>query len=204
METRIKERLIGAIALVAIVVIVVPELLTGPPTRSPPPAMPSSDPVRTVSIDLSAAERGAIARTPAVVATAEPAAGVPPASSPRPATPPATAAAEPAATSAPATPAAPRTATTVESGAAPRPTVPAAGSAGWVVQLGSFASRDNADGLVKALRANGYRAFVSEFHGSGRVLYRVRVGPEQDRARAESLATRLAHEGHRGSIAPEP
>jgi dihydrofolate synthase/folylpolyglutamate synthase len=30
METRIKERLVGAIALVAIVVVVVPELLTGP------------------------------------------------------------------------------------------------------------------------------------------------------------------------------
>jgi DedD protein len=82
--------------------------------------------------------------------------------------------------------------------------VPAAGADGWVVQLGSFASRDNADALAKGLRAKGYRAFVSEFRGSGRVLYRVRVGPEQDRARAESIAARLASEGHRGSIAPQP
>jgi cell division septation protein DedD len=72
------------------------------------------------------------------------------------------------------------------------------------VQLGSFASRENAESLAKGLRARGYRAFVAEFRGSGRVLYRVRVGPEQDHARAEALAARLAREGHKGTIAPEP
>ena len=82
--------------------------------------------------------------------------------------------------------------------------MPAAGAEGWVVQLGSFASKDNAESLAKGLRAKGYRAFVSEFRGSGRILYRVRVGPEQDRARAEAIAARLASEGHRGSVAPQP
>lgn len=72
------------------------------------------------------------------------------------------------------------------------------------MQLGSFASRDNAEHLSAALRAKGYSAFVAEYHGSGRVLYRVRVGPEQDRGRAEAIAARLAREGHRGSVAPAP
>ena len=78
------------------------------------------------------------------------------------------------------------------------------GAEGWVVQLGSFASQENAERLAAGLRAKGYRAFVSELRGRARVLYRVRVGPEQDRARADALAARLAHEGHRGTVAPQP
>ena len=71
-----------------------------------------------------------------------------------------------------------------------------------MVQLGSFASRENGEKLAKALRAKGYRAFVSEFRGSGRILYRVRVGPEQDRARADAIASRLSRDGYKGSVAP--
>ena len=87
--------------------------------------------------------------------------------------------------------------------APPRPSAVAHGGEAWVVQLGSFASRDNAERLARQLRAKSYSAFVSEFRGSGRVLFRVRVGPEQDRARADAIAARLAREGHRGSVAPE-
>lgn len=72
------------------------------------------------------------------------------------------------------------------------------------MQLGSFASRPNAEKLAGELRGDGYTAFVSEFRGSGRVLYRVRVGPEQDRARADALAARLAREGRKGTVAPHP
>jgi DedD protein len=239
METRIKERLVGAIALVAIVVIVVPEVLTGPRTPAPSKATPAAAPVRTVSIDLAAGERGAIARPPAPAAGPVEAAGVatPVAAAPlqgaagapagmsvaaqplhvaapggaahQPAsgTPPAaqarqTAQAPPAA----ATPAVPAPASVAPPATTqpPRPAVPGAGAEGWVVQLGSFASKDNAEGLAKSLRAKGYRAFVSEFRGSGRILFRVRVGPEQDRARADAIAARLASEGHRGSVAPQP
>ena len=72
------------------------------------------------------------------------------------------------------------------------------------MQLGSFSRRENAEGLAKSLRGKGYRAFVSEFRGSGKVLYRVRVGPEQDRNRADQVAARLAHDGHKGSVVPQP
>ena len=243
--THTRQRLLGAVAMVVIVVIVVPELLTGP--RSPPPtgATPGQ-PLRTVTIDLAAGERGAIARAPpAAAAGTEPAApsttaaqsaaapapaanasataasaaapvavpesGAPPASAPA-----AEAAAAPASTvKAAATGAAPAAApvgSTADRGAAavvaghgpPRPTAGAPGAQGWVVQLGSFAGRDNATHLVTDLRRKGYAAFVSEYHGSGRVLYRVRVGPEQDRGRVDAIAQRLAREGYRGSVAPQP
>jgi cell division septation protein DedD len=75
-------------------------------------------------------------------------------------------------------------------------------SGGWVVQLGSFAAKENAEKLAHDLKAKKFKAFVSEFRGSGKVLWRVRVGPEQDRARVDRIAERLAAEGHRGTVAP--
>ena len=66
--THTRQRLIGAVALVVIVVIVVPELLTGP--RRPTPQVEPAAQVRTVTIDLAAGERGTIARVPPPAAAA--------------------------------------------------------------------------------------------------------------------------------------
>ena len=67
MEARVKERLTGAVVLVAIVVIVVPELLSGPKHRVPPPAGS-----HTVKIDLNGPHR----LTPAAPAAAAAETGV--------------------------------------------------------------------------------------------------------------------------------
>jgi DedD protein len=214
METRIKERLAGAIALVAIVVIVVPELLTGPrPPPAGPASAPTAVPTHIVIFDPTNAERGAIQSAPAPAARPDPAAA--PSSAPEadatPSTPDAASgpaaerAPSPAPTAAPSAPAAtpaPAPSVAAAPAEAPRPLAHAASA--WVVQLGSFVSRENAEKLAALLRSKGYSAFVAEFRGSGRVLYRVRVGPEQDRARADAIAARLARDGHRGSVAPEP
>src|SRR5580704_19121671 len=56
MDRRVKERLIGASILVAFVVLVVPELLSGPkPTTAPAPALPAAapEPTRSVEGDLA-------------------------------------------------------------------------------------------------------------------------------------------------------
>jgi DedD protein len=279
METRLKERLVGAIVLVAIVVIVVPELLTGPRSGAPDstPDSAGAAPVRTVIIDLDSGQRsttttpdraGAAApATPAPVVDAAGSSRAPsasgaragdavesdaaraasdPAARPNVTAPASTASAPapapastptPAPTPAPAptpTPTPPRTSTpnpnsppksattpapapaaeapppsraaappSTQDAAPPRPK-PSGATSGWVVQLGSFASRPNAEKLAGELRGSGYAAFVSEFRGSGRVLYRVRVGPEQDRGRADALAARLAREGRKGTVAPHP
>jgi len=47
-------------------------------------------------------------------------------------------------------------------------------------------------------------AFLLEYRASGKVLYRVRVGPEQDRARAEEIAARLAKDGFQPVVARHP
>lgn len=71
-----------------------------------------------------------------------------------------------------------------------------------MVQLGSFASRGNADHLARQVRAQGFQVSVSQ-GSSGRHLYRVRVGPAHDRAAAAALAQQLRGAGHSGSVVPK-
>jgi cell division septation protein DedD len=71
---------------------------------------------------------------------------------------------------------------------------------GWWVQLGSFASRDNADRLARQLRTSGFPLEVSRIRAQGKELYRVRAGPVKDRAAAVALQARLAAAGHKSSL----
>lgn len=198
MDTRVKERLVGAAVLVGIIVAFVPEMLSGPRHENSAPA--SSDQVRTYTIDLS---RGADASGPPreVVPAEAPAADPAPAPETGATTPASeqetqsTSVDSTAASSSnepPATPAAPaaREAATVDSG--------------WAVQLGSFANRENAERLAQALRKDGYRAFVSRSGSGASTRHRVRVGPEQVRSNAEALAQRLRREGRDVSIVSHP
>ncbi|MEM6998400.1 MAG: SPOR domain-containing protein, partial [Pseudomonadota bacterium] len=52
------------------------------------------------------------------------------------------------------------------------------GLTAWVVQLGSFESKVNADKLNLSLRKSGFPAFVEPLTKNGETSYRVRVGPE--------------------------
>jgi cell division protein FtsN len=68
-----------------------------------------------------------------------------------------------------------------------------------MVQLGSFASRANAERLAQQLRARGFQMSVSQ-GSTGRRLYRVRAGPVASRAVAAQLAAKLHAAGHAGTI----
>jgi cell division protein FtsN len=70
-----------------------------------------------------------------------------------------------------------------------------------VVQLGSFASRPNAERLARQVKAQGFPVSVSQYP-SGRHLYRVRVGPVADHAAATQLQEKLHAAGHSGPIVP--
>ena len=75
----------------------------------------------------------------------------------------------------------------------------------WVVQIGSFGNRDNAEKEVASLKTKGFPAFVRRFVTSeDKVLYRVRIGPEKDRTRAEKLSERLSKAGIKGQIVADP
>lgn len=210
MEIRVKERLIGALILVALIVLLVPELLSGPHQQQRSGAQDAGA-VQTYTIDLAAPAKS----TPAAQAREPEAAPeeTPPESAPgtgvvsveatpevtdsgsnQPPTESATSADDQPATKSkvPTPPQKPAAATATDADSA------------WAVQLGSFASDDNAQRLVKELKAGGYKAFVSKTGSGSRARYRVRVGPEQDRARAENLAERLRHEGRSAVIVSHP
>ena len=205
-----KERLTGAIILVALIVLLVPELLSGPTRSAPRAAVLSSPteepPLRSYTIDLAddarshgAAPQGNGPQPPAPLATAVSPAdtAVPPTAA---AAPPGTArdpTPAPAATPAPPAPAAPAAAAGI-----PAASPPATDGAAFMIQLGSFASRNNAERLARQLRAQGFQASVSQ-GSSGRHLYRVRVGPAEDLAAATDLVQQLHTAGHSGAIVPQ-
>jgi len=80
----------------------------------------------------------------------------------------------------------------------PAPKPAAAGQ--WWAQLGSFASRDNAERLTRELRDAGYSVNLARVQAGGKDLYRVRAGPAPSREAAQSLQARLAAAGHKSSL----
>jgi len=70
----------------------------------------------------------------------------------------------------------------------------------YFVQLGVFVNRASADRLDRTLRRQGFTPIVKEVTASGKRMYRVRVGPEVDRAAANALLKRLSEAGHKGSV----
>jgi DedD protein len=224
MDSRAKQRLTGAVILVALFVLLVPELLTGPKNAAKAPAPEEGLRSYTIDLDAPASPTGQQPTEPAValppVADAPMAAGTPLAqpgesAAPETAVPEAASPAEshpaPAAAvaAAPAVKPAPMAApadTPRVASSPPKETRPAASTGGgrFVVQLGSFGSRENAERLVRDMNAKGFATFIAPITTNGRELYRVRVGPTKDRGSAEALATQLKRIGQSGSIVPIP
>ncbi len=68
---------------------------------------------------------------------------------------------------------------------------PAGGGAGYVVQVGSFSQKTNAEALTRKLQAGGFPAFVESTKAGGKSIYRVKVGPRPTREAADDLRQRL-------------
>jgi len=191
MDRRVKERLVGATILAALIVSIVPELLPGPaPTASTRPAI-APEPARNVTVDLSTS------KPPEPEPGTDAAASSARAPEMRGST---------AASAAGTMQVAPAAAAHLETAApAPTSTAPAAkpaASGAWAVQLGSFASRTNADKLVRQLKGQGFAVYLVP-GGSGFALrYRVRVGPMADRGAAAQVAAKLKALGHPASFVP--
>jgi DedD protein len=195
LDTALKHRLTGAVILVLLAVLLLPELLTGS-GRAKDPRGPSAGPPdsaeRSFDIDLTqgtadprlaqpplAAESTAtqpaaplnLPVPPAAVATPTPAAPLPAATSPAAETPPA---------------------------AAPPPAASSADA--YYVQLGVFVNRASATNLANKLKTGNFAVKVDEIRRDNKILHRVRVGPVADRVAANALLKRLADAGHAGSV----
>ena len=204
MERALKERIIGAAVLVAVVVLIVPVFLDGPPgenevvsTSVPLPGQSEQD-RRTIVLDRDrkdpvpastnndsnepTAEPGQVVAvkddTPTVVAE-----------SPKQQT---EARPAPAQTQPDKTPQIKEPATSISS------------TGMWAVQLGSFSDQQNAERLATELRKQGFAAFLSQLPTDSGQLHRVRIGPQKDRESAEAMAERLLKAGHKGKVLPHP
>jgi DedD protein len=207
MDDALKRRLTGAVVLVSLAVIFVPMLveeepvlspsiresnipvrpppvLIDPESRRPPPAGPpdagtaDAGPDAVADLSLPAPEKAAdtsVAEVPPAVPEAVPPEPVEKrvTETPPPPAEPAPAVAAPEPPKAPEKPAA-------EPAKASKP------PSGWVVQVGTFADKGNAERTLARLRASGYDSFIEETRVSGKTMHRVRVGPEIQRDRAEA------------------
>ena len=61
----------------------------------------------------------------------------------------------------------------------------------WVVQVGSFSNSKSAEALVAKLRLAGLAAFSEKVSSANGTAYKVRLGPEIDRAKATELARKV-------------
>ena len=171
MEERLKQRLVGAMVLVALAVIFVPMLLDVTPDPEPPdveahlpeddeagfrsgivpldePATPILDEAARMGEEPAAGERGEAGEGAAVAAVPPPVGAA-------------------------------------EGGDAPPV---------WAVQLGSFSRRENAFVLQNRLLVEGHAAFTESARGEEGEITRVLVGPEAEPERAQSVARTLARE----------
>ena len=198
-----KQRMVGALVLIAIAVIFLPMLFSRQDearhVQVDAPAAPQAPVVPQVKVDpVAVPEQQPLPQepVPSDEELAQPSQSVtshqppsmPIAPAPAPAKPAAAAKAAPAQTPA-AAPAKPAT-------AAPAPAAPVAEpsrvdanglSVTWAVQVASLSNRANADNLQKTLRTQGYNAYIRTSDGVNRVF----VGPLIERAEADRLRDQL-------------
>ncbi|WP_420233320.1 SPOR domain-containing protein [Pseudomonas sp. ABY48] len=196
-----KQRMVGALVLVALAVIFLPMLFSRqdeqrqvtvdapaapqapsvPPVQVEPVAVPEPQalPQEPVPSDEELAEQSA----PSMPIAPAPAAPSKPAATPAPAPAPAAPAVKPA-------PSQPITAATTKPDTT-QSRVDANGlSVSWSVQLASLTSRESAENLQKTLRSQGYNAYIRSADGKNRVF----VGPLIERAEADRLRDLLSRQ----------
>lgn len=187
LEKGLKQRMVGALVLVALAVIFLPMLLSRQDEMRrvvvDAPEMPQAPAVPEMIVEpADVAEPQALPEEPVAPESEAPQVVEVPV---QPTTTQKTAApvepAKPAAVPAPAS--APVAAASKPESRLDANTLPIS----WSVQLASLSSRPGAENLQKTLRSQGYNAYIRSFDGMNRVF----VGPLIERAEAERLRDQL-------------
>jgi DedD protein len=61
----------------------------------------------------------------------------------------------------------------------------------WVIQVASLSAQDAANKLRDQLQVEGHKAYVRAVPGANTTIYRVFIGPKQDKAQALAIKTQL-------------
>jgi len=198
MDLSLKQRLLGAVVLIALAIIFVPMFLSGPAPQQTsetvnlaiPPAPDREFQNRVLPVDA----------TPDASKSAEPGAAQPVTNTPLATvdTPPRPAEiaqpTEPVSTAPAVTPTPAKTETAPAKTEASKAADNAPGRAAngrFYVHLGIYTVAKNADDLVASLKQGGLPAFTEASEAQGKAASRVRVGPYEDRAAAEAVRLRI-------------
>ena len=192
MDQKLKQRLTGAIVLVALAVIFVPIILEGPDDEWTPrshsiPEQPQMDYRANMGLELPDPEPadqeppgGAITEALNLPAAEPPPVKATPAPASKKTTEPAAVTPKPVKKAAPAPAPKPKPAKKNDTSIK-----------GWFVQVGSFGQELNANGLRSRLKSAGYDTRLQKIAIGKGSAYRVLVGPATSRAAAEKLAASL-------------
>lgn len=192
LRKRARRRLVGAIALVLLMVTVLPMVLDDRAAQSPQPEIavniPSQDsgdfaskivPVEPAAESAPQPDQPPAAQVESLPAQPEPA----PATSPEPqAAPAAMAPPEPAKIETPA------------------PAKPATGDDAFTVQIGVFSDAANVKQLQGKLAADGFKSYTEKLTTPNGTKIRLRVGPYATRAEAEKARDKLKATGTAGIV----
>ena len=204
-----RQRLIGAVVLVALLVVFVPMLLDSEPKPSRPGpdlAIPPKEPVQPLPLPAPKAAPATASTAPA----AEPPQPTPPKSD---AAPVATAKVEPAKAAAPAkgTPA-PSVAGPAPAAASVAPAGPAKAAStasqaphgGFAVQVGAFRDEAKLKQARDKLAAAKVPHYTERLEAKGGTLTRLRAGPFETREKAEAALATLRRASLDGKVVPLP
>jgi len=229
MERQLKERLVGAAVLIAVAVVMVPEMFSGSGSHdvqsqkaadAEASGSSESGQVKTYRIDLQQREASTASSTASLISSVQSIPSVPDTHAdaiastvpqPEPARGPSEQVAAPssstrslsASSANQKSPASVSVSASHASSSAARatPSQPANSSEGsWNVQLGSFGSEATAKKIVSDARSHGFSAFHSPVKVGGKTLYRVRVGPYTDREVAQAALNKLKHSYAQASL----
>lgn len=72
----------------------------------------------------------------------------------------------------------------------------------YTIQVAAFGEKDSADYMLKGLKLNHSKVYMTETWVSGKRFYRVRVGKFRSESSAQSYARKLANEGYSVRVTP--
>lgn len=175
MASQLQNRIVGTIILVALAVIILPELLDGKQVRQQQdfeamPLQPETDVIeQQVTLPAAELEGTAIEVSPASAETVTETADAAPALDE-------TAVAEREANAAQAQ---------------PTPSSESLQEPGWVIQLGAFGNAESVDQLIQQLQQQGFAAYREPVQVQGKTLTRLLVGPALSQSELEQQLPEL-------------
>ncbi|WGS87399.1 SPOR domain-containing protein [Methylomonas sp. UP202] len=73
----------------------------------------------------------------------------------------------------------------------------------WYLQVGTFSQKPNAAALQESLKQQGFAASVKEFSSDKGSVFKVRIGPIVDKAKAQAIKAKLAQINVNSFVSPD-